>query len=213
MLESLLTCPELQQLLLMLCAKPQCRRDTLWQEESENFLPMFSMWDQTFLLLVQDPAVKTCLSELAPAEVAKFFNLLEKLIPHTLPSCSLNNVTSSPSSSSIWELRISVPLLGGRNSPLSCGCSQQSQAAPSRSMEGGPNVPTVFVTLMGGMCELAIAFAPLVLLSLVDKGTAVYLADTFPKAHKGICTGLIKANVTLPLCFIRFLKKLKENPT
>lgn len=174
---------------------------------------MLSVQDQAFFLSVLDPAVKICLSELAPAEVVKFFNLLEKLIPHTLPSWSLNNTTSSPSGSSIWELRISVWLPGGRNSPLSCGCRQQSPAAPSRSMEEEPNAPTVFVTPMGHTCDLAMAFAPLVLLSLVNKGTIVYLADASPKAHKGICTGAITANVTLTLYFNRLLKKFKENPT
>lgn len=183
---------------------------TLWQEESENFLPMLSMQDQTFLLLVLGPPVKICLSEQAPAEVAKFFNLLEKLIPHTLTSWSLNSITSSPSSNSIWELGISTLLLTGRNSPQSCGCRQQPQAVPLRSLEEGPNAPTVIVT---PMCGLAMAFAPLVLLSLVIKVTPVYLADMLPKAHKGVCTGHIKASVTLPLCFITFLKKLKENPT
>lgn len=174
---------------------------------------MLSMWDQTFLLLVLGPAVKICLSELAPAEVAKFFHLLEKLIPHTLASWSLSNMTSSPSGSSKWELGISSVLLGGRNSPLSCGCSQQSQAAPSRSVEEGPNSPAVFVTPMGDMCGLAMAFALLVLLSLINKGTTVYLADTLPEVHTGICAGLIKASVTLPLCIIRCLQKPKENPT
>lgn len=80
-------------------------------------------------------------------------------------------------------------------------------------MEEEPNAPTVFVTPMGDTCGLAMAFAPLVLLSLVNKGTIVYLADASPKAHKGICTGAITANVTLTLCFNRFLKKFKENPT
>lgn len=177
----------------------------MWQEESENFLPMLSMWDQTFLLLVLGPAVEICLSELAPAEAAKFFNLLEKPIPRTLASWSLNSMTSSPSGSSTWELGISMLLWGGRNSPLSSGCSQQSQAFPSRSMEEGPNSPTVFVTSTGELCGLAMAFAPLLFLSLVDKKTTKNLADTLPKVPKGICARVIKGSVTLPLCFIRFL--------
>lgn len=83
-------------------------------------------------------------------------------------------------------------------------------------MEAGLNAPTVLGTFVSPLCHmfsLAMAFVPLVLLSLVDKGKIVYLADNFPKAHKGICTGLLKASVTVRLCFIRFLKNLEENPT
>lgn len=81
-------------------------------------------------------------------------------------------------------------------------------------MEGGPNALILFVTPMGDTpCGVAMAFAPLVLLSLVNKGTPHIWLAPFPNTHMGICPELIKASASLTLHLNGFLKKLKENPT
>lgn len=181
-LSSIFQCP---------CADPKVRNCTLWKEKPAKFLPrshakiQYSIW-HLFRFVVLEAALRLCLFQLAPVALAKHFNLLEKEAPCTLDSCSLNNRISFPSASSRWELTTSMLLLGGRHSPpLSHGCGQQSRAAPPSQQKKNqtplPSLsPHVWHTVWSGN-----GFCTASDVSLVNKGTPVCLAGTFPKSSQG----------------------------